>query len=193
MRNSLRRSVPITATLASLLATPLLAASAVPPEAIEAMKPLSWMIGEWSGEGFASDREGRHRVLQTERIEPQLEGALLVVQGTGYAPPPEGSPDGARGDVRFRAFGVFSQGETPSTFRFVAWQGGRHVDAKAVLKDDGSIEWGFPTPDGGEVKYTITRPSPDVWHEVGAYRRPGMEWVPTFEMTLQRAGSGAQP
>lgn len=158
------------------------ARSAVPPAAVTAMEPLTWMIGNWSGQGTYSDREGRHAVLQSESIQSELEGALLVVRGTGRTP----DADGKAGEVSFRAFGVFSAGDSAGTFRFAAWQGGQFVDARATLRDDGSLVWGFPTPDGGEVEYSIRRVEPDVWHETGSYRRPGMDWVPTFEMTLRR-------
>lgn len=170
-----------------LLTSKLPAQTPVPPEARTAMEPLAWMAGRWSGEGTYRDPAGSHAVVQTEEIRTALEGSLLVVEGTGREPASGDEP----GAVVFRAFGVLSAADAPGHYRFAAWQGGRFVDARAELAADGSITWGFDTPDGGEVRYTIRRPGPDVWHETGAFRAAGSdEWRPVFEMTLERQAPG---
>ena len=174
--------------LGVVLAAPEIAAQTpVPPAAKAAMEPLAWMAGRWSGAGTYRAPDGPHDVIQTEEVRTALEGSLLVVEGTGRAPGADGTP----GEVVFRAFGVLSAGDAPGGYRFAAWQGGRFVDAHAELAADGSVTWGFDTPDGGEVRYTIRRPDPDVWHETGAFRAAGAdEWRPIFEMTLKRQASG---
>lgn len=171
----------------TLSASGALAQAPVPEEAKAAMAPLGWMAGRWTGEGTHQGPDGPQTVLQTEDIRWALEGALLVVEGTGREPGDDEGP----GAVVFRAFGVFSAGDTPGHYRFAAWQGGRFVDARAELAEDGTITWGFDTPQGGEVRYVIRRPEPDVWHEAGSFRAPGGdEWRPFFEMTLRREATG---
>lgn len=159
----------------------------VPPAAKAAMEPLAWMAGRWSGEGTYLGPEGSGTILQSEEVRGALEGSLLVVEGTGRAPGSDGEP----GAVLFRAFGVLSAGDAPGHYRFAAWQGGRFVDAHADLAADGTITWGFDTPNGGEVRYVIRRPQPDVWHETGAFRASASDdWRPILEMTLERQASG---
>jgi len=182
------RTLSILPALVGLLVTELPAQAPVPAEAKAAMEPLAWMAGRWSGEGTHQSPAGPRVVLQSEEVRTALEGALLVVEGTGREP----GPDGAPGAVVFRAFGVLSSGDA-GEYRFAAWQGGRFVDAWAKLDDDGSMTWGFDTPDGGSVRYTIRRPEPDVWHETGAFRAAaGGEWRPFFEMTLHRESTGGR-
>jgi hypothetical protein len=185
-----RLVAPLLAGLSlAISASDIRAQAPVPEEAKAAMAPLGWMAGRWSGEGTYQGPEGAKTVVQTEDIRGALEGSLLVVEGTGREPGGDGEP----GPVVFRAFGVFSAGDTLGSYRFAAWQGGRFVDARAELAEDGTITWGFDTPQGGEVRYVIRRPEPDVWHEAGSFRAPGGDtWRPFFEMTLRRDEGDAQ-
>jgi hypothetical protein len=159
-----------------------LAQAPVPEEAKAAMAPLGWLAGRWTGEATYQTPEGTKVLQQTEEVRAVLEGALLVVEGTGRE-----FADGETGAVVFRAFGVLSAGDEPGSYRFAAWQGGSFVDADAEVAEEGTFTWGFETPDGGEVRYVIDRPEPDVWHEAGSYLAPGQDaWRPFFEMTLRR-------
>jgi hypothetical protein len=167
-----------------LVAAPAaIAQTPVPEEAKAAMTPLGWLAGSWTGEATVTDRAGTRVIRQTEEVRPALEGSLLVVEGTGREPDADGEP----GAVVFRAFAVLSAGDAPGRYRFAAWQGGRYVDARAEVAEDGTLTWGFDTPDGGEIRYVIERPEPDVWHETGAFRASGGdEWHPFIELTLHR-------
>jgi hypothetical protein len=160
---------------------------AVPEEAKAAMAPLGWLVGEWSGEAAYQGPEGPKGLRQTEEVRVALEGALVVIEGTGRE-----RVQGDPGPVVFRAFAVVSATEQPGNYRVAAWQGGRFVDAGAQLAEDGTFTWGFGTPDGGEVRYVIRRPEPDVWHEEGSFRAQGNDtWRPFVEMTLRRNAGGA--
>lgn len=185
-----RLVAPLLAGLAVALSAPAAVAQAPVPEEVKVtMAPLAWMAGRWSGEGTYQGPEGPQTVLQIEDVRSALEGSLLVVEGTGREHGGSGEP----GPVVFRAFGVLSAGDTPGRYRFAAWQGGRFVDAGAELAEDGTITWGFETPQGGEVRYVIRRLEPDVWHEAGSFRAPGGDvWSPFFEMTLRREAGGAR-
>jgi hypothetical protein len=163
-----------------------IAQAPVPDESKAALAPIMWLAGSWAGEATFTDRSGTRAIRQTEEVRPALDGSLLVVEGTGREPTAEGEP----GTVVFRAFAVLSAGDAPGRFRFAAWQGGRYVDARAEITEDGTLTWGFDTPDGGEIRYVIRNPEPDVWHEAGAFRAAGGdEWHPFIEMTLRRAPS----
>lgn len=175
-------SALVAGALSIVSISPALAQAPVPEEAKMAMTPLAWLAGRWSGEGTITDQRGSRTVHQTEEVRPALEGSLLVVEGTGREP-----GEGGDGAIVFRAFAVVSSGDEPGSYRFAAWQGGRFVHADAELAEDGTLTWGFETPDGGRVEYVIRRPEPDVWHETGAFQPAGTDtWHPFFEMTLRR-------
>jgi hypothetical protein len=177
----------VVACALSIVSAPVVSAQApVPDEAKAAMAPLVWLSGSWAGEATVTDQRGTRTIHQTEEVRPALEGAILLVEGTGR----EVTSEGASGEVVFRAFAVLSAGDEPGRYRFAAWQGGRFVDARAEVAEDGTVTWGFDTPDGGEIRYVIRQPEPDVWHETGEYRAAGGDvWYPFMEMTLQRLAS----
>lgn len=155
----------------------------VPEEAKTAMAPIAWLAGSWAGEATLTDQRGTRTIHQTEEVRPALEGSLLVVQGTGR----ETASEGESGEVVFRAFAVLSAGDEPGRYRFAAWRSGHFVDASAEVDADGTLTWGFEMPDGGEVRYVIRQPEPDIWHETGAFQPSGTDtWHPFFEMTLHR-------
>ena len=158
----------------------------VPEAARSAMSPLAWLAGRWSGEATIRERGEARIVRQTEDVKPALEGSLLVVEGTGRE-----AAQGGNGPVVFRAFAVLSADREPGRYRFAAWRAGRFVDADAELAEDGTLTWGFETPEGGRVEYVIRRPEPGVWHEVGSYIPSGQETGhPFIEMTLRRESAG---
>ena len=162
-----------------------LAQAPIPEEARTAMAPLAWLAGEWAGEATLAERGGTRVLHQTEEVRQALEGSLLVVEGTGREPAHEGA-------VAFRAFAVLSAGDEPGQYRVAAWRAGRFGDARAEVAEDGTLTWGFLTPDGGEVRYVTRQPEPGVWHETGAFRATGDDaWRPFLEMTLRREPSGS--
>ena len=165
-----------------------LAQAPVPEEVRAAMAPLAWLAGNWAGEATIVERGGTRVLHQSEEVRQALEGSLLVVEGTGREP----ASGSSLGEVVFRAFAVMSAGDEPGRYRVAAWQSGRFVDARAEVDEDGALTWGFATPDGGEVRYVIRQPEPDVWHETGAFRASGDDtWRPFIEMTLRREPSGS--
>src|SRR5688500_33504 len=91
---------------------PLAAQPGRPPDPVvllaaqrEAMKPLAWMHGRWQGEAWAVTPDGkRHEMIQTERVGPMLDGAILVVEGKAF--------DRAGKPADFNAFGVISYDAT---------------------------------------------------------------------------------
>lgn len=176
-------SALVAGAMSILTAPAILAQTPVPEEAKAAMAPLAWLAGSWSGEATLTERAGTRVLHQSEEVRPALDGSLLVVEGTGREPAAEGES----GEVVFRAFAVLSMGDEPGRYRFAAWQGGRFVDAHAEVSEDGTLTWGFDTPDGGEVRYVILHPEPDVWHETGSFRASSSdEWHHFIELTLHR-------
>ena len=181
------RFLAVSGALLLLPAAFVSAQTPVPEEAKAAMAPLGWLVGGWAGEATYQGPEGPRTLHQTEEVRIELEGALVVVEGTG-----RDRLAGDPGPIVFRAFAVISAADEAGHYRVAAWQSGRFVDAAAQVAEDGTFTWGFATPDGGEVRYAIRRPDPDVWHEEGSYRTAGGDaWRPFVAMTLRRAAGGA--
>src|SRR6476620_10868622 len=82
----------------------------------EAMHKLDWMHGVWRGPAVTSYPGGEHRVTQTERIGPFLDGSVTVMEGKGY------NDDGS---VGFNALGVASYDSATKSYWLTSWALGR--------------------------------------------------------------------
>jgi hypothetical protein len=148
-----------------------------------AMEPLSWLVGEWEGEGWSESAGGRSIALVTERVESRLDGRVLFVEGIGHVKEATGSP----GEVVHHAVGVLSYDPARAGYLFLAFRDGRVVEARTSL-EDGVFVWGFDVP-GGQVRYRIRQDAGD-WLESGDFSRDGgATWRPFFEMRLHRTGA----
>lgn len=148
-------------------------------DARAAMARLSHLAGTWEGEArYQAGPDETHVIHQRERIEPALEGTLLLIEGTGTA---EG------GEVVHHAFGVIEHDPARGGYRMNAWLAdGRSVDAAAELTD-GGLSWGFETPDGARIRYRAASDG-ESWTETGERSVDGETWMPFFTMTLHRTG-----
>lgn len=157
---------------------------ALPLFAADEMRKLDWMAGEWSGE--ASVRMGpqpAESVLQHERVQTKLGGKVLFVEGLGKRK----LADGTAGEVVHEAVGVMSWDEKAKKYNFDAWTAkDGYVKAWMEVSAEGNVRWGFDPPNGGTVRYTISRTEKGQWHEVGEYVRDGRT-MKFFEMTLQKS------
>src|SRR4051812_22663049 len=64
-----------------------------------ALAKLGFMDGVWRGAAWSITPNGRHDIVQTERIGAFLDGSVKVLEGRGY------NEDGS---VGFNAFGIIS-------------------------------------------------------------------------------------
>ena len=112
------RIAPIAARILLGAATLALSAPAVAqrpdPAALqaaqrEAMAAFARMDGVWRGPAWTITPDGRHDIVQTERIGPFLGGTVRVIEGRGYD---------ADGSVGFNALGIISF--NPATRRLYA-------------------------------------------------------------------------
>ncbi|MGZ8781738.1 MAG: hypothetical protein ACXW31_17610, partial [Thermoanaerobaculia bacterium] len=70
---------------------------------------------------------------------------------------------------------------------FSAWTAARgYVDAWFEVDDNKAARWGFDTPDGGKVRFTIALDDEGRWREVGEYSPDGNRWFKTMEMKLAK-------
>jgi hypothetical protein len=143
-----------------------------------AMDRISGMVGDWRGVANVAF-PAPTTVYQSERIEREMNGLLLVIRGNGYA-----SEDRSGAPI-FSAFGVISYDDARQIYEFRVYNDGRAATAEARFLDDGSLQWVMnfaPTI----IRYTITLDG-DSWREVGEMSRDnGATWTQTIEMNLAR-------
>ncbi len=158
---------------------------ALPLYAADEMRKLDWWIGEWKGEASITMGPGKtEHALQTERVQARAGGRVLMIEGLGKRK----LEDGTAGDVVHDAFAVVSWNEKTKSYDFDAWTArDGHVKAWLEAGDDHSAKWGFDTPQGGKIRYTIRLTDAGEWHEVGEFFRGGDQWIKFFDMTLAKA------
>lgn len=101
----------------------------------EAMKRLSFLVGQWQGEATVTlGPEGPIRLRQTEDVQFRLGGLLLLIEGTGR--------DASTGAVSFNALATVTFDETSKTYRFRAFNDGRYLDTELIVGDR-TFEWGY--------------------------------------------------
>jgi hypothetical protein len=151
---------------------------AVPMFAADEMKKLDWWVGEWSGPASIQMGPGKpQQVQQSERVQSKLGGKVLLVEGLGKS-----------GDeVVHQALGVVAFNERTKKYDFNAWTArDGHVAAWFDVAESGVASWGFDTPTGAKIRYTIDRTETGAWHEIGEYSADGTAWRKFFEMTLTK-------
>jgi len=157
---------------------------ALPVFAADEMRRLDWLVGEWKGEASVQMGPGKPELgLQHERVQTKLGGKVLLVEGLGKRK----LADGAAGETVHEALGVMSFDEKTKKYRFDAWTArDGYVAAWMEVGANDTVTWGFDPPNGGTVRYTISRTDKGEWHEVGEYVRDGRT-MKFFEMTLQKS------
>ncbi|HKV39538.1 MAG TPA: hypothetical protein VJX67_10020 [Blastocatellia bacterium] len=161
------------------------AAAQTPPSvSIEAMSKLTFLQGEWRGDGWIRMGPGQPRKFsQTETVQTKLDGLVTMIEGLG-----RGADTDNKGAIVHDALALVSYDEGSKTYRFHAYTGdGRSVDAEAKLVSGNILQWGFSTPQGARIKYTMDLSQSGKWHEIGEYSADGKSWLKFFEMSLQRA------
>jgi hypothetical protein len=162
-------------------AHPLVAQEGAPAPHLAEMKKLDVLVGNWKGEGWAFTRSGRTEFISTERVERQLDGLLLVIEGLHH----QKLEGGKEGRVVHNAYAVVSYDPPGMGYLFDAYQlNGQHINAKAKLAGPGTFEWGFTSPQG-TIRYTI-KFDDNRWNEVGEVSQDGTTWRKIFEMNLHR-------
>lgn len=151
---------------------------ALPLFASDEMRKLDFLVGEWKGEATVQMGPGKsEHVQQTERVQSKLGGKLIVIDGLGKKD----------GEVAHEALGIISWDEAKKAYRFDAWTAREgYVQARMDIGENNTATWGFDTPQGGKVRYTIRLTEKGEWNEIGEFSRDGERWMKFFEMTLAK-------
>lgn len=148
----------------------------------EAMATFARMDGVWRGPAWALTPEGRHEIVQTERIGTFLGGTVRVVEGRGY------NQDGS---VGFNALGVISFSPEMRAYSMMSWAQG-YAGAFPILPTQDGYVWEIPAGPGSVIRYTATFRD-GTFREVGHRIVEGREPLQIFEMNLRRVGDSDWP
>jgi hypothetical protein len=144
----------------------------------KAMLKIQHLSGEWSGKGWIQMGRDKRTFAQTENVVQKANGTVIVVDGVGI--------DESTGKTVHEAFAIISYDQPNKKYLMRAFlANGNYIDADISVEDDGTIIWGFKHPQAGDIKYTI-KASGSKWEEKGAMNRDGANWVPFFQMNLEK-------
>ncbi|MEZ5961487.1 MAG: hypothetical protein R3C30_13850 [Hyphomonadaceae bacterium] len=168
-----------------LFLTPPLAAAQTgyrPPDVAAqhaAMQRLAPLVGRWQGEASLLHPQ-QMTVFQSEDIEFALDGAAIIVRGTGY------DTTERSGTPVFQALAVISYDDQRSIYEFRSYAMGRATTATGEVLGDGQFRWSINTGGPVRIRYTITV-SGDTWNEIGEMSSDGgATWQQTIDMNLHR-------
>ncbi len=145
------------------------------------MRAMSFLVGEWSGEGWIAMGPGEAQKFRShESVESRLDGLALVIEGIHE------DADAAPGDEPIHhALATLTWDGAKDAYRFSTHlANGRSGDFDGRL-EDGVFVWGMEIP-GRTIRYTITIGEDGRWTEVGEASTDGENWRQFFEMTLVR-------
>jgi hypothetical protein len=147
------------------------------------MKKLSFLVGEWKGEGWTEYAPGQRRTSPIiERVEPKLGGMIMVVEGLGK----KNVPGKEEEVVVHNALAVISYDAGTKLYTVRSYLAdGRSTVAEARFVEEG-FRWSFQAPQGISIRYTVKLTDKGEWFERGEMSQDGKTWRQFHEMTLQR-------
>ncbi len=146
-------------------------------EHLAAIEKLSFLEGEWEGEGWSQMGPQKSFFTIHETGTPKLNGSIFVFEGLGH--------DKNTKNVIHNAFGIVAYDSQTGEYGMTAYRlDGGKVDADFAVMENGNIEWGFEVPQG-KIKYIIENLD-GKWHENGFINMGGGREFQFFEMTLTK-------
>jgi len=154
-----------------------------PAQSSVADNPLSFMFGEWTGiaKGVGYNATP-FEVKQTERVGPMLDGAVTVIEGSGFS---------TSGEMSFNAFAIVSYDKKRNEWEIRSYTNGYVGTFPFEPKEDGYV-WSTPAGPDAVMRYTAQFEG-DIWREIGEYVPTSGEPRKTYEMTLKRIGDTDWP
>lgn len=138
----------------------------------EEIKKLSFIVGEWKGEGWMLGRDGeKHNFTQTEKVQFKLDSTAILIEGLGKSGE----------EVIHNALAVlrFDPGENSYSFNSYLSTGlGGSFKGELI----GDVFYWYPNEN---MRYIIKLNEQGKWFETGEINRNG-SWFQFFEMTLYK-------
>jgi len=142
----------------------------------EAMKKLDFLVGKWSGDALVRRDGGEPiKLNQAEEVQFKMDGLVMAIEGAGR---------NSNGETVFQALATISYDDAASTYRFRAYNDGRHLDTELSVVPNG-FAWSFPA---GPAKVINTMRLNDngEWAETTQRILGASEPRPLVEMLLRR-------
>jgi hypothetical protein len=143
-----------------------------------AMKKLSFLVGQWSGQARMQRGPGEGLELaQTENAQYKLEGLVLLIEGTGRA---------TDGKAALQALATISFDDEIKVYRMRAYNDGRYMETEVRLAESGKgLTWGFTI---GQIKTssTLAINEKGEWTEVGEVTIGTLPPRKFLELTVRR-------
>lgn len=141
------------------------------------MQPLAWMVGTWTGNGWAMTRSGRETFTSRETVSLRLSGAAIFVEGQHYS-----STEPTR--IVHDAMAMIVWDERTQAYRFRSQLASGLGGDFALVPNAEGFTWSMDTP-GGRIDYRVTHEG-GTWTERGFRAGPDGRPIQFFEMTLRR-------
>ena len=132
------------------------------PQVRAAMEKLSWLAGEWRGEGWRFGPAGREEFFVAETVEWDVDGLVLVVHGDGWSVDDEGNRiDG------HKALGILSYDAFARSYHFDAFVKEGYQSRSQPLVGEKEYRWSHPAGPGAEMRYHTRLTDNGDWLETG--------------------------
>ncbi len=143
----------------------------------EAMKKVSFMLGEWEGTGWVQMGQTRSTYDVRESVHLRAGGTVISFQGIGTDP--------KTGKVGHDAFGVMSYDMEKKAYNIRSYvMNGRSGNFDARVGDK-TIIWEIPS-EQRSVRYSISIDAEGRWVEKGEVKLDGDRWLQFMEMKLKK-------
>lgn len=133
------------------------------------IKELSFMVGNWAGNGWMMNRNGKSEFSQTEKVQFKLDSTSILIEGKGIS----------KGKVIHNALAILTYDKNKEHYSFRSYlPSGMTAEFRAEIIDN-KLYW-YPNEN---VRYIVWLNENEQWYETGEYKR-GEIWHQFFEMTL---------
>lgn len=168
--------------LLTILAVPTTVFGGKPDQVkIDAMKPLEFLVGTWSGSGWvARGPKSTHTFRGEEHVELRLGGTLLLTEGKHWSS--DKSPETSM--PVHHAMAVISP-KSDGSYEFRSWLANRDGGVFSGRMVDDAFVWSITAPNR-KIRYTIRLDKQGRWYEIGEIFNQSRQWHKFFEMTLSR-------
>lgn len=146
--------------------------------------PLSFMIGEWKGNGWMMTPNGKQFTSITENVTCKLGCSVLAVDGLGTK---LDSLSNKLIEVH-NAYGVISRDIHNGKWIMRAYRKGEVTDTEIVFVTEKIIRWELSIPNnGGSMRFTTDFSEPNKWKGTGEYTKSGENWMKIMETELTKS------
>ena len=147
-----------------------------------ALRKLSWLIGEWSGTSEVNMGGKKSTVFVKESVRPSLDSTIFIINGRGTEKDSLTNLD----KIVHDAFAVVSFDESKNKYRWNAWRipGGTYGELEIKIGIN-SFEW-MTIVQGGQTRYKAILNEKGQWIEIGEFSKDGVKWYKFITMTLNK-------